>query len=92
MRVRSLVVSRHYHGDNHKQIAKDYDVKESTIKAYIRRYEKTGSILSEYERNTKKNYKKQKKGKLINNKFISSFVLDWDRWRLDEWIWIDGNR
>lgn len=76
-RVRKQIVNKHYDGIPHDIIADEYDLKESTIDNYVKRYETTDTVLSEYEIRRKG----AKKGvlpraKLLDDQQLQNYLIE----------------
>ena len=72
IQTRKLIIQKWLNGEAIKDIAIRYDLTEDTIKSYIRRYKKTGDVLSDYE--IKKKYGTVEREKIFNNTELDIFT------------------
>ena len=75
VRTRKLALQHYLDGESTEDIAERFSLSERTIKKYITRYEKTGTVLSEFELK-KENGQKIERVKKFDNVNLSAFCDD----------------
>ena len=69
IRTRKLIISKYLNGEDKQQIADQFALKLSTINTYIRRYGRTGTVLTPYE------LKKERKEPITRTKKFDNYAI-----------------